>query len=107
VETHTPSPGPTVVVDVESLGRREDDAARLREKLRALLAEGYKCILVNVAQVTYIDSVVLGAIVQGYISAVKVGATIRLLHASPRLKELLGVTKLNQVLDVVDSDERP
>ena len=107
METHIPSPGPTVVVDVEALGRREDDAERLREKFRALLSEGYKCILVNVAQVTYIDSVVLGAIVQGYISAVKAGATVRLLHVSPRLKELLGVTKLNQVLDVVDSDERP
>ncbi len=103
------SPRPTVVVDIEGgFGRGESGAAQLQAKLRGLLSEGYDCILVDVAQVTNIDSVMLGAIVQAYVSATRVGTTVKLLHASRRVKELLGVTKLNRVLETVDSyDEDP
>src|SRR5215471_15250620 len=92
------SSGPTVIVNVEG-GRGEGDAARLREKLHGLPAQGYQSILVNMAQVNYIDSVLLGAIVQGYVSAMRAGATMKLLHASRRLKELLAVTKLDRILE--------
>jgi len=103
---HEPSSRPTVVVDVEGQSERsEADAARLRETLRGLLSQGCECILVNLAQATYIDSVLLGAIVQGYISAMRVGTTVKLLHASRRVKELLAVTKLDRVLETVESDD--
>ena len=102
------SPRPTVVVTLEGGHDRADtDAARVRETLRDLLSQGYDCILVNVAQATYIDSVMLGAIVQGYISAMRVGASVKLLHASRRVKELLAVTKLDRVLETVDSEDKP
>jgi len=93
--------GPTVVVDV--LDRGESEAARLRTTLRALMPQGYGCILLNLSQLTYLDSVLLGAIVQGYISATRVGAAVKLLHASHRVKELLAVTKLDRVLETVES----
>ncbi len=96
----------TIVVTVEaSPDDTETDATRLRETLRGLLSQGYECILVNLAQSTYIDSVLLGAIVQGYISAMRVGTTVKLLHASRRVKELLVVTKLDRVLETVESEE--
>jgi anti-anti-sigma factor len=95
-----------VILDVErGLGGREGDAARLHETLRGHLAQGYDGILVNVAQVGYMDSVMLGAIVQGYVSALRVGTTLKLLHASRRIKELLAVTKLDRVLETVESDD--
>jgi anti-anti-sigma factor len=101
------SPGPTVIVEVEGgFGRGESGAAQLQTKLRSLLPMGYECILVNVAEVTYIDSVMLGAIVQAYASAMRVGTTVKLLNATRRVKELLAVTKLNRVLETVDSDEK-
>ena len=101
----SPSSRPTAIVDVEAgLGRGAGDAARLRDTLRAMLSQGYECVLVNVAEVAYIDSVMLGAIVQGYVSAMKVGTTLKLLHASRRIKELLAVTKLDSVLETVESD---
>jgi anti-anti-sigma factor len=100
-----PSPGPTVIVDVQRGAGPENDAARLRETLRGLPSQGYQAILVNVAQVTYIDSVMLGAIVQGYVSALRVGVTVKLLHASRRVKELLAVTKLDRVLETVESED--
>jgi len=42
---------------------------------------------------------------QGYTSAIRVGTTVKLLHASRRVKELLAVTKLDRVLETVDSDQ--
>ena len=96
----------TVVVELEGrLDGGETDALRLRETFRRLLSQGYECILVNLAQATYIDSVLLGAITQGYISAARVGATVKLLHASRRVKEVLAVTKLDRVLETVESDD--
>jgi anti-anti-sigma factor len=99
------SPRPTVVVDVEGGFRGESGAAQIQAKLRGLLSMGYECILVNVADVTYIDSVTLGALVQAYVSAMRFGTTVKLLHATRRVKELLAVTKLNRVLETVDSEE--
>jgi anti-anti-sigma factor len=96
----------TAVVEVEGgLDRAETEALRLRETFRALLSQGYECILVNLAQATYLDSVLLGAIAHGYISAIRVGTTVKLLHASRRVKELLAVTKLDRVLETVESEE--
>jgi len=96
----------TVVVNIEGRhDRAETEALRLRETFRALLSQGCECILVNLAQATYLDSVLLGAIAQGYISAVRVGTTVKLLHASRRVKELLAVTKLDRVLETVESED--
>jgi anti-anti-sigma factor len=104
--TPPPSPGSTVVLEIgSSSGQSDSDAARLHQKLRGLLSQGYECILVNVADLTYVDSVMLGAIMQAYASAIRVGTTVKLLHASRRVKELLAVTKLDRVLETVDSDQ--
>jgi anti-anti-sigma factor len=98
--------GSTAIIEVEGgLDRGEIEAARLREQLRGFVSQGYACILVNVAHVTYIDSVLLGAIVQGHVSAMRVGATVKLLHASRRVKESLAVTKLDRVLEMVESED--
>jgi anti-anti-sigma factor len=97
---------PPIVVEVEAGSTRgESEAARFRETLRGCLSQGYDCILVNVAQLTYIDSVMLGAIAQGYISAMRVGATVKLLHASRHVKDVLAVTRLDRILETVDSED--
>ena len=106
--TPPPPSRPTVVVDVDaSPANGERSAALFRDALRRLLSEGYDCILVNLAQATYIDSALLGAIVQGYISAARVGTTVKLLHTSRRVKELLAVTKLDRVLETVNGENAP
>jgi anti-anti-sigma factor len=95
-----------VVVDVHSPIDRGAGTHHgvLLDTLRLLMDQGYTCILLNVAQVTYVDSVLLGAIVQAYTSAVRRGGTLKLLHATNRFRELLHVTKLDTVLDVLDSE---
>ena len=49
-------------------------------------------------QVSYLDSLLLGELVQAYASALRRGATLRLANTTRRLRELLSVTKLDRVL---------
>ena len=94
-----------VVVDVSGRAAGDEAASRLRDRMRDLLNQGYDCVLLNVAELTYMDSVLLGAVVQAHASAVRYGARLRIMHATRRFRELLAVTKLDRVLDVID--DRP
>ena len=77
----------------------------LADHLRAALAQGYQLILLNVADLTYCDSVTLGAIVEAHTSAIRAGATLKLVHVTRRLRELLAVTKLDRVIESVESTD--
>jgi len=91
-----------VVVDVRATMPGDFDApAILRDRLRLLAAKGYNVILLNVADVAYIDSVLLGAIVQAYVATIRSGGTLKLLNASKRVRDLLRVTKLDRIIDTV------
>jgi anti-anti-sigma regulatory factor len=48
----------------------------------------------------------LGAIVQTYVSAVRVGGTVKLTNVSKRFRELLTVTKLDRIMEIVDVRRR-
>jgi anti-anti-sigma regulatory factor len=50
------------------------------------------------------DSMLLGELVQAYVTAAKRGATLRLINITSRLRELLRVTKLDGVLHSADKD---
>ena len=94
-----------VVVDVASPIEHEGgDYSLFVEQIRRLLADGNKRILLNVAQVSHGDSVLLGAIMQAYTSAVRQGASLKLQHVSKRFAVLLSVTKLDSVLEVEDTN---
>lgn len=98
--------GRVVILDVKGRVTRDDGTSGvLLDRLSSLVARGHKQILVNVAQVTYVDSVLLGAVAQAHTSAVRHGGTLKLLHVGPSLRELLRVTKLDQVLEVVESED--
>ena len=99
-------PDEPVVVDV----RAAIDAAPshpqiLTEQVRALLEQGAHYILLNLINVTYADSLVLGAVMQAYASAIGRGATVKLINTGRRFRELLAVTKLDRIVETVDGDE--
>ncbi len=78
----------------------------LSERLRDALAQGYQLILLNVAALTYCDSVTLGAIVQAYATALRGGARVKLLHVTKRFRELLVASRLDRILEAADLEER-
>jgi len=105
MDLHEHATGPVIVIDVEGSITNHDARAALLARLRGLVEQGYTLILLNVAQVTYVDSVTLGALVHAYTSALRHGATLKLLHATERVRQLLRVTKLDTVLDTIDRDQ--
>ena len=81
-----------------------DESASLRETVKKLILEN-KRIVLNLGEVTYIDSGGLGTLVALYTTARSAGGTIKLASLTKRVGDLLQVTKLLTVFDVYD-DER-
>jgi|SRR5690349_21809327 anti-sigma B factor antagonist len=106
MELHERSHGDVVIVDVQGPIAPDDDSyVVLRDTLRKLIDRGRTLILLNVADLTYVDSVWLGAMVQAYASAARHGGALKLLHVRSRFRELLRVTKLDTVFDLFESEE--
>lgn len=94
-----------VVVDVRATIDAEPSGPQiLTQHVRDLLEEGAHYILLNVVNLTYADSLVLGAVVQSYAAAIRRGATLKLVNTSRRFQELLAMTKLDKVIETVDPD---
>ena len=69
-----------------------------------MLAAGKKKIVLNLANVSYIDSAGLGTLVATFHSARSQGATLKLTNLGTKFKEVLQVTKLMTVFDTYDSE---
>jgi len=76
----------------------------LKDKVHSLLHQGYKNLLLDLSGVGHVDSAGLGELVQSYVSTKNRGGSLRLLHATRRLHDLLVVTKLLTVFDSYDSE---
>ena len=81
-----------------------EESNALREQIKAMLAEGKRKIVLNMAQVTYIDSAGLGTLVASHHSARSQGATLTLSNLGKKFQEILQVTKLLTVFEVYDSE---
>lgn len=94
------------VTVVEAVGRivLGEETNILREQVKAMLASGSKKIVLNLAQVDFIDSSGLGALVGLHSTAQAQGAKIRLANITKRFHELLLITKLLTVFDVYPSE---
>ena len=74
------------------------------KRSKRLLAEGKKKILLNLANITLIDSTGLGTLVAAHHSASTRGASVRLCNLGTKFQEVLQVTKLLTVFDVSDTE---
>ena len=82
-----------------------EESNSLREELKSLIAEGKKKIVLNMANIKYIDSAGLGTLVAAHLSAKTQGASVRLCHLGKKFREVLQMTKLLTVFDVYDTEE--
>jgi anti-sigma B factor antagonist len=81
-----------------------EESNAFREKLKSLVAAGNKKIVLNMADVTYIDSTGLGTLVAGHLTAKNQGASLRLCNLGKKFYEVMSVTKLLTVFDVYDTE---
>jgi len=81
-----------------------EESNALREKVKALIAEGKKKIVLNMDNITFIDSAGLGTLVAAHHSVKSQGASLRLCHLGSKFQEVLQITKLLTVFDVYNSE---
>ena len=77
---------------------------QLKDKIQSLLQQGHKKILLDLGNVSYVDSAGLGQLVQATVTATKNGGKLKLIHLTKRLNDLLVVTKLSTVFDIVEKE---
>jgi anti-sigma B factor antagonist len=92
------------VLDLEGKIMLGGGSAELHEALRSLVERGERKILLNLADVSYIDSSGLGELVSGYTTLHKAAGELKLFNLSSRVHELMTMTKLLTVFDVYENE---
>jgi anti-sigma B factor antagonist len=81
-----------------------EGSVQLRDAIRDLLAKNSKLILLNLADVNYIDSSGIGELVAAYTTVRNQGGELKLLNLTKKVHDLLQITKLYTVFDVKDDE---
>ena len=104
VKLNTRQVGNVSVIDVAGRITLGEGSAALRETLRDMVAKNQNKILLNLADVTYIDSSGIGELVSAYTTVANTGGQLKLLNLNKRVKDLLQITKLYTVFEVKDDE---
>ena len=91
--------GDVTVVDLSGRITIGEGSGVLRDTVRDILSNGQKNIVLNLGDVSYIDSSGLGELVSSYTTAANQGAKVKLLSVQKKVSDLLQITKLYTVFD--------
>ncbi len=81
-----------------------EGSVQLRDAVRDLLSKGSKYILLNLADVNYIDSSGIGELVSAFTTVRNQGGELKLLKLTKKVHDLLQITKLYTVFDIKDDE---
>jgi anti-sigma B factor antagonist len=104
VKLTTRQVGDVTVVDGVGRITLGDGASTFRDTIRNLAASGHKKLLLNLAEVSYIDSSGIGEMVSGFTTVTSQGGQVKLLNLTTKVKDLLQITKLYTVFEVFDDE---
>ncbi len=96
--------GDVLVLDVKGRITLGEGDEILKDKVNSLLNQGLKKIVLNLAEVPYIDSAGLGEIVRTYTTVSRQGGSLKLLSLTKRITDLLAITKLLTVFETYESE---
>ncbi len=105
MKASTRQAGGVTIVDCSGQIKLGEGSSILRDTVKDLLAKGQKKILLNLGDITYMDSSGIGELVAAFTSVRNQGGDMKLLHLTKKMNDLLQITKLYTVFDVQD-DER-
>ncbi len=98
--------GDVTVVDLNGRFTIADAPGLIRSTVVGALESGSRNVLLNLAQVTYLDSAAgIGELVGSYTSAVRQGACLKLVHADKNIAHVLHLTRLDNVFEMYDNEE--
>lgn len=104
MKTSTRQVNEVTIVDLSGSLTHAEGSAELRETIRRLAGEGHKKILLNLRGVSAIDPPGLGEVVNAFSTVRDQGGELKLLNLTQAVKDLVRVTKLHKVLDVLDDE---
>lgn len=96
--------GDVTIIDIDGRITIQDGADILRGVVRQLFALSRVKLVFNLEHVLYIDSTALGEIIRVHTSAIRRGGGLKLLHVTPKVRELLTITHLDAVLGRFDDE---
>ena len=102
IETRTS--GPVTILDIHGKITIGEGSAEVRKTVRELLQAGKKDILLNLGDVSYVDSSGIGELVSSFTTVSNQGGQLKLLNLTKKLKELLAITKLLTVFDSYENE---
>ncbi len=104
IKLNTRQVGDVTVMDLAGRITLGEGSSTMRDSLKELIAKGEKKILLNLGEVSYIDSSGIGELVSGFTTVTNQGGQLKLLGLNKRVKDLLQVTKLYTVFEVFEDE---
>ena len=93
-----------IIVDLSGRITLGEGSVLLRDMVRDLVTKGQRKILLNLGDVTYIDSSGIGELVSAFTTVRNQGGELKLLNLTKKVHDLLQITKLYTVFDVKDDE---
>jgi anti-sigma B factor antagonist len=97
--------GAVTILDLSGKITLGEGDTLLRDKLHSLLHRSKKSVLLNLGDISYVDSAGLGALVGAYTTVTREGGSLKLVNVTKKLQDLLSITKLLTVFESFDSED--
>jgi anti-sigma B factor antagonist len=97
--------GEVMILDLKGKITLGEGDEVLKDKINSLILQNKKRILLNLADVPYIDSAGLGEIVRTYTTVSRQGGQLKLVNLTKRITDLLMITKLLTVFETFDVEQ--
>ncbi len=104
MKVHTRQVDGVTILDLSGRITLGEGSVQLRDAVRDLISKGSKHILLNLAEVNYIDSSGIGELVSAFTSVRNQGGELKLLSLTKKVHDLLQITKLYTVFDIKDDE---
>jgi anti-sigma B factor antagonist len=105
MQIHQRSVGDVTIIDLNGKMTLGEGDELLRDKVNSLIAQGQKKLVLNLAEVPYIDSAGLGEIVRTYTTVSRQAGVLKLLALTKRIQDLLAITKLLTIFETFDTED--
>jgi anti-sigma B factor antagonist len=96
--------GDVTILDLSGKVTIGEGSVALRNAIRKVLGDGKTKIVLNLGDVSYIDSSGIGELVSSFTAVKKEGGTLKLLNLTQKIQDLLAITKLLTVFDTFDDE---
>jgi anti-sigma B factor antagonist len=104
MKTSTRQVNEVTILDLRGTITQQEGSAELRQTIKQLSGEGHKQILLNLREVSAIDTPGLGELVNAFSTLRDQGGELKLMNLSESVRNLIQMTKLHKLLDVRDDE---